>query len=43
MQVANEQRKLDAKIASRCFVRSVVRVYVVLSMEMQPQSAKSKM
>jgi E3 ubiquitin-protein ligase EDD1 len=37
-----EKRMAETRLASHCFVRSVVRVYVVLSMEMQPQSSKSK-
>ncbi len=37
-----EGRKAEAKCVARRFVRSVARIFVVLNVEMTPQSGKKK-
>ena len=37
-----EGRKSDAKNVARRFVRSVARIFVVLNIEMSPQSGKKR-
>ncbi len=37
-----EGRKVEAKIVARRFVRSVARIFVVLNVELTPQSGKKR-
>lgn len=37
-----EGRKAEARVVARRFVRSVARIFVVLNVELTPQSSKKK-
>ncbi len=37
-----EGRKVEAKLVARRFVRSVARIFVVLNVELTPQSGKKR-
>ena len=37
-----EGRKVEAKVVARRFVRSVARIFVVLNVELTPQSGKKR-
>ncbi|KAL4218424.1 E3 ubiquitin-protein ligase ubr5 [Mactra antiquata] len=42
MRSKNEARKVEAKMVARRFIRSVARIFVVLNIEMTPNSGKKK-